>query len=163
MAIDVKPYGKIYRHITEICIKHFGKYTLPWKYDKTKAELNKSASEECKADNNYPLQLHEALTDVMLRWCKGDEKHYGYEQTDKDDLMEIFLTLWKFHKKWLLISETNTAYAIMKQMDAEATNDINAMCSGIYKSYDTRRKYITDLYVVVMSHIVDMAKDDPTP
>ena len=158
MAIDVKPYGNVYRHITEICIKHFGKYTLPWKLEETRKELNKAKEDECSADKKYPDQLHEAMSDTMLRWCLD-----GYKQTDKDDLMKIFLTLWKFHKKWLLISETNTASSITTQMDAEATNDINAMCSGIYKSYDIRKKYITDLYVVVMLHIVDMAKDEPLP
>jgi hypothetical protein len=155
MAIDVKPYGNIYRHITEICIKHFGRYTRPWKYDKTKTELNKALSDEYSADKKYPVQLHEAMADTILRWC--DE---GYKQTDKDDLMKIFQALWKFHKKWLLISETNTASSIMTQMNAEATNDINTMCSGINENFDTRKKYITDLYVVVMSHIADMASDE---
>jgi hypothetical protein len=158
MAIDVKPYGSIYKHITEICIKHYGKYTLPWKYDKTKNGLLKAATDEYNSDHHYPIQLHEAMTDTILRWCNE-----GYKQTDKDDLMKIFQTLWKFHKKWLLISEINTASSIMTQMNAEATNDINTMCSGINESFDTRKKYITDLYVIVMSHIADIAKDDPTP
>lgn len=158
MAINVKPYGSIYRHITEICIKHFGRYTLLCEYDKTKAELDKALEDERKADEHYPELLYKAMANTMLEWCGK-----GYIQTDKDDLMKIFLTLWKFHKKWLLISETNTASTIMTQMNAEATNDINAMCSGINESFDTRKKYITDLYVVVMSHIADMAKDDPTP
>ena len=110
MAIDVKPYGKVYKHITESAQANFGKHTLPWKYNKTRDAMLKTAVEEYKADPTYPIQLHEALSDVVLRWCFD-----GYYQTDKDDLTKIFQQLWAFHKRWLTAGETHTASEIMTQ------------------------------------------------
>ena len=156
MAIDVKPYGKVYKHITESAQANFGKYTLPWKYGKTRDAMLKTAVEEYKADPTYPIQLHEALSDVMLRWCFD-----GYYQTDKDDLTKIFQQLWVFHKRWLTAGETHTASEIMTQMNAEATDHISKICSGINQDFSKRKEKVTDLYCVVMEHAIEMAKEEP--
>lgn len=155
MSIDVKPYGKVYKHITEAVAENFGKHTLPWKYGKTRDAMLKSAVEEYKADNTYPIQIHEALSDIVLRWCFD-----GYPQTDAKDVTKIFQALWQFHKRWLTAAETNTANQIMTYMNKEATEYISKLCGGIYESYDKRREKVQDLFVVAMEHAIDMAKED---
>ena len=156
MAIDVKPYGNVYKHIVEAVSDNFGKYTIPWKYNKTVNAMLKTAVDEYKADNTYPIQLHEALSDVVLRWC-----FEGYTQTDKDDFTAIFQSLWKFHKRWMLIAEVNTASKISQMMNKEATDLIANLCGGINQTYDKRKEKITDLFVVVMTHVIDMSLKEP--
>lgn len=156
MAIDVKPYGKVYKHITETVSDNFGKHTLPWKYDKTKDKMLKLAVEEYKADNTYPIQLHEALSDIVLRWC-----FEGYQQTDAEDITKIFQMLWQFHKRWMIAAEDNTASQMMTYMNKEATDNIVNMCGGINESFDKRKEKIQDLFVAVMEHVVEMAKEEP--
>ena len=156
MAIDVKPYGKVYKHITEAVSENFGKHTLPWKYGKTRDAMLKSAVEEYKADNTYPIQIHEALSDVVLRWC-----FEGYIQTDAEDITRIFQALWQFHKRWMIAAEEHTASQMMTYMNKEATDYISKLCGGINETFDKRKEKITDLFVAVMEHVVEMAREEP--
>lgn len=151
----IKQYGRIYKHITEAVQSNFGRYTMPWKFDKTKIEIAKAAMVEYDADKRYPLHLHEALSDITLRWCWD-----GYKQTGKEDIVKIFQKLWIFHKKWMLIAEEHTVEEIIKQMDMEATNDINELCGGTYKDFEYRTENVISLYRVVMEHVISIARED---
>lgn len=156
MSIDVKPYGKVYKHITEAVSENYGKHTLPWKYGKTRDAMLKSAVEEFKADSTYPIQLHEALSDIVLRWCFD-----GYPQTEAEDITTIFQTLWQFHKRWMLAADEHTAGQIMTYMNKEATDHIAKMCGGVNEAYEKRREKIQDLFVAVMEHVLEIAKEEP--
>lgn len=155
MAIDVKQYGRVYKHITEAVNANFGKYTLPWKYGKTRDTMLKDALGEYNADSTYPIRLHESLSDITLRWCFD-----GYPQTEKEDITKIFHTLWQFHKRWMLMAEEHTANQIMTQMNKEATDCIANLCSGINETFDKRKEKVTDLFVAVMEHVVEIAKEE---
>ena len=156
MGLDIRQHGRVYRHIVEAVESNYGKHTLPWKYDKTKNAILKATLVEYNADHNYPIQLQEALSDVVLRWCWE-----GYHQTDKDDITAIFHALWAFHKKWLLTAEKNPASKITQAMNKEATDTIANLCGGINSSLDKRKEKITDLFVVVMEHVIEKAMDEP--
>lgn len=156
MARDVKPYGKIYKYITETVEKNFGKHTLPWKYENTRTALLKAATDEYNADNTYPIRLQESMTDVVLRWCFD-----GYPQTEPTDILKIFQVLWAFHKKWLIAGETYTASEIMTQMNKEATDLIEELCGGINTGFEKRKEKVQDLFVVAMEHAIEMAKEEP--
>jgi len=155
MAVDVKMYGRVYQHITDAIQKHYGRYTLPWKYDSTRAAMVNAAIIEYKNNTAYPTLLHEALADVVLRWC-WDE----YRRTGKEDLMGIFHRLWNFQKKWLLIAENHTAEEIASPMDKEAADEISEICGDSNKDFNERTKYVTDLYVAVMESVILASKED---
>lgn len=159
MAIDIKMYGRVYKHVTDAIKQNYGRHTLPWKYDDTKNALRKSKEKECE-DCAYPEYLHEALSDIVLRWCAA-----GYEGTGEADIYNIFVELWKFTKRWLLVAENHTADEIMTQMDQDATEEISKLCNNypdcdLTDAIKTRTQRITDLYVAVMESVVMVAKED---
>lgn len=156
MAVDVKMYGRVYQHITDAIQKHYGRYTLPWKYDSTRAAMVNAAIIEYKNNTAYPTLLHEALSDVVLRWCWN-----GYKQTGKEDLMRIFHQLWAFQKKWLLIADNHTAQEITSPMNLDATNEIAQICGEANKDFDERTRKVTDLYVAVMESVILASKEEP--
>ena len=153
----IKQCGKIYKHITDAVKANYGRYSLPWKYDALKAAIVKSKDAEVNTDIGYPVDLHEAFGDIVLRWCAE-----GYPDTGEDDIYKIFLQLWKFHKKWMLFADTHTASEITAPMDKEATDQIAELCSkSNYANTKERRSKITSLYVAVMSYVIDIAKEEP--
>ena len=153
--MDIKLHGKVYKHIVDAVQANYGRHTLPWKYDNARIAMARAAKAERDENEAYPINLHEALSDVVLRWCQS-----GYRETGKDDITKVFQKLWQFNKKWLLIAETHTADQIMGQMDSEAANEIRSICYGNVSKDSERANRVTDLYAAVMEYVVEMAKDD---
>lgn len=156
MSMDIKTYGKVYKHITDAINRNFGQHTLPWKFDDLKCDLRRTKEKECE-DGTYPEELHEALSDMVLRWC-----FHGFKGTGKEEIYKIFIQLWKFHKRWLLRAAEHTAGEIIPLMDQEAANEISGLCSDDpdSKYHDLRMDCITGLYEAVMESVVGEAKED---
>ena len=150
--IDIKQYGRIFGDISNAVQNNYGRYTRPWKYDDTKAAIVNARDLEFGCDPKYPVNLHEGLADIILRWCDD-----GYRDTGKEDLYNILIRLWKFTKRWLLIIQEHKTADIAAAMDKEATDQIADICGGNQKDYVVRTKRVTDLYTVTMMHLISLA------
>lgn len=155
MSIDIKQCGRVYKHINDAIQNNYSRHTLPWAFDGTKNTILKSKELEKEADAAYPEEFHEAIGDVILRWCFD-----GYKDTGKNDLYKILLKLWQFHKKWLLYVDSDNKIDV-KKMDEDAAKEISALCNEKDKDgyHEYRTNKITDLYVAVMEHVLGVAAD----
>ena len=61
----------------------------------------------------------------------------------------------------MIAAEEHTASQMMTYMNKEATDYISKLCGGINETFDKRKEKITDLFVAVMEHVVEMAREEP--
>ena len=60
----------------------------------------------------------------------------------------------------MMAAEEHTPSQIMTQMNEEATDYITKLCGGINESFDKRKEKVTDLFVAVMEHAVEMSREE---